>query len=187
MWLTPVLHHAVNWLQPMMKKAETQIKAWTKPAPDSLIPGTAAHLIKSKSDLIAENALLRQQRIVFKRQAKQPKLSRRDRGLLVLLTSRVREWRNGLVIVKPETLLKWHRQGFKLFWRRQSKGIARRPRLSEETIALIQRMAVENRWWGSKRIRGELLKLGIRVNKGTVRHNMWQARRKLPPQHLGQT
>jgi transposase InsO family protein len=143
--------------------------------------------VKSKPELIAGNALLRQQVIVLRRQVKQPKLTSRDRGLLVLLASRVPDWKNALLIVKPDTLLKWHRLGFKLFWRYKSKGKARKPRLSEETIALIKQMALENRRWGTKRIRGELLKLGIRVNKGTIRRYMWQARRKLPPQHSGQS
>ena len=106
---------------------------------------------------------------------------------MVLLASRVQDWKNALVIIKLERLLKWHRQGFKPFWRYQSRGTARQPWLSEETIALIQKMAVENRRWAAKCIRGELSKLGIRVNKGTIRHYMWQARRKLPPQHHGQT
>jgi putative transposase len=73
------------------------------------------------------------------------------------------------------------------WWRRKSKGQARKPRIAEETITLIKQMAVENRRWGTKRIRGELLKLGIRVNRGTIRRYMWQARRKLPPQHYGQS
>lgn len=68
----------------------------------------------------------------------------------------------------------------------QTKGHCTPTGLSEEKIALIQQMAVENRRWGGKRIRGELLKLGIRVNKGTIRHYMWQARRKLPPEHPDQ-
>jgi transposase InsO family protein len=187
MWRSAVWHYALNWIQSMVKQADTCLKTWTKPATDSLIGGTAADLVKSKSELIAENAFLRQQLIVLKRQVKQPKLSPRDRGVLVLLVSRVQDWKNALVIVKPDTLLKWHRQGFKLFWRHKSKGTTRQPRLSEETITLIQQIAVENRRWGAKRIRGELLKLGIRVNKGTIRHYMWQARRKLPPQHHGQT
>jgi len=171
----------------VLRKVEEYMKAWTKPASDSLIGGTAADLVKSKPELIVENAFLRQQLIVVTRQAKPPKLTPRDRGLLVLLASRVREWKNALLILKPDTLLKWHRQGFKLFWRQKSKGHPRQPRISAETIALIKQMAVENRRWGAKRIRGELLKLGIRVNKGIIRHYMWQARRKLPPQHHGQT
>ncbi len=171
----------------VLRKVEEYMKAWTKPASDSLIGGTAADLVKSKPELIVENAFLRQQLIVVTRQAKPPKLTPRDRGLLVLLASRVREWKNALLILKPDTLLKWHRQGFKLFWRQKSKGHPRQPRISAETIALIKQMAVENRRWGAKRIRGELLKLGIRVNKGTIRHYMWQARRQLPPQHHGQS
>ena len=134
-----------------------------------------------------ENALLRQQVIVLKRQVARPQLTATDRSLLVVLASRVKDWKNALLIVKPETVLRWHRQGFKLFWRRKSKGQARKPRISEETITLIKQMAVDNRRWGAKRIRGELLKLGIRVNKGTVRRYMWQARRKLPPRYDGQT
>ncbi|MHB8629108.1 MAG: integrase core domain-containing protein, partial [Aggregatilineales bacterium] len=69
----------------------------------------------------------------------------------------------------------------------KSKGEARKPRISEETIALIKQMTIENRRWGAKRIRGELLKLGIQINKGTVRRYMVQARRKLPAQPHGQT
>jgi putative transposase len=187
MLLHNVLRQVVAMAQPIGKKLEARVKAWTKPATSSLIGGTAAALVKSKSELVVENAFLRQQVIVLKRQVSRPQLTAKDRSLLVLLASRVQEWKNALVIVKPETLLRWHRQGFRLFWRQKSKGQARKPRLSEDTIALIKQMAVENRRWGSKRIRGELLKLGIRVNRGTIRHYMWQARRKLPPQHHGQS
>jgi transposase InsO family protein len=73
------------------------------------------------------------------------------------------------------------------WWRQKSKGKARKPRISEETIALIKQMAIDNRRWGTKRIRGELLKLGLRVNRDTIRRYMRQARRKLPPQHHGQS
>jgi hypothetical protein len=125
--------------------------------------------------------------IVLKRQVMRPELAIKDRGVLGLMASRAQDWKNTLVMVKPETLLGWHRQGFKLFWRQKPNGPRRRPRIAEETIALIKQMAVDNRRWGSKRIRGELLKLGLRVNRGTIRHSMWQARHKLPPQHHGQS
>ena len=121
--------------------------------------GAAADLLKSKEQLIVENAFLRQQVIVLKRHVARPQLTAKDRSLLVLMASRVRDWKNALLIVKPDTLLRWHRQGFKLFWRQKSKGQARKPRLSAETVALIKQMALENRRWGAKRIRGELLKL----------------------------
>jgi transposase InsO family protein len=131
--------------------------------------------------------LLRQQVIVLQRQVARPQLTAQDRGLLVVLASRVQDWKNALQIVKPETVLRWHRAGFKLFWRQKSKGKARKPRISEETIALIKQMAIDNRRWGTKRIRGELLKLGLRMNRDTIRRYMRQARRKLPPQHHGQS
>jgi hypothetical protein len=119
--------------------------------------------------LIAENAFLRQQVIVLKRQTSRPRLTQQDRRLLVLLASKVRGWKDALLLVKPDTLLKWHRAGFRLWWRHKSRGHTRAPRVSAETIALIKEMAVNNRLWGTKRIRGELLKLGIRLNKRTVR------------------
>jgi putative transposase len=166
---------------------EGHLKRWTQPNSDSLLLGTAGDLARSRDELIAENAFLRQQVIVLKRQQPYPRLTRRDRALLVLLASKVRGWKEALLLVKPDTLLKWHRAGFRLFWRHQSKGEVYRPRIAAETIALIKEMAVNNRLWGAKRIRGELLKLGIPVNKRTVRRYMTQARRGLPPQHRGQT
>ena len=186
MLLHKVLCQVVAIAQPLVKRLEKQVKVWTKPATNSLIGGMAVDLVKSKKQLIMENALLRQQVIALKRQVNRPQLTAKDRGLLVVLASRVQDWKNAVLIVKPDTILRWHRQGFKLFWRRKSKGKARKPRISETTIALIKQMAVDNRRWGTKRIRGELLKLGIHVNKGTVRRYMWQARRGLPPRYDGQ-
>lgn len=142
MWLNKVLRQIVAIAEPIVKKVETQVKAWTKPTPDNLVVGTAADLVKSKEQLIMENALLRQQVIVLKRQVARPQLTAKDRSLLVVLASRVRDWKNALLMVKPDTVLRWHRQGFKLFWRRKSKGKTRKPRISEETIALIKQMAV---------------------------------------------
>ena len=113
-----------------------------------MVGGVASDLVKNKREVILENALLRQQVIVLKRQVARPQLTAKDRGLLVLLASRVHDWKNALLLVKPETLLRWHRRGFRLFWRAKSTGQVRKPRISEETIALIQQMAVENRHWG---------------------------------------
>jgi putative transposase len=96
-------------------------------------------------------------------------------------------WQDALLVVKPDTLKKWHREGFRWYWRRKSKGKPRKPRISPEAIALIQKMALENRTWGAKRIRDELRKLGHQVNKRTVRKYMKQTRRDLPPRQSGQT
>jgi hypothetical protein len=79
---------------------------------------------------------------------------------------------------KPETLLPWHRELFRLFWKHKSKVHARKPRLSSETISLIKQMAANNRLWGAEGIRGELLKLGIRVSKRTIQKYMKHARPK---------
>jgi putative transposase len=121
---------------------------------------------------VAENALLRQQLIILRRQVKRPACTKTDRMFLVLLSRMVQTWKQALVIVQPETLLRWHRQGFKLFWKYKSKAASLKPRLSQETISLIQEMARDNRLWGAERIRGELLKLGIHVCKHTIQKYM---------------
>src|SRR4051812_46805299 len=86
-------------------KIEERIKRWTKPAAYAFIEATAADLIRSKPELIAENAFLRQQLILLERQVKRPTFAPIDRGRLVLLASRVRYWKQALLIVKPDTLL----------------------------------------------------------------------------------
>src|SRR5881392_3591117 len=154
--------------------------AWTKPDTTSLMLGTLTDLVRSKSELVAENALLRQQLITLRRQVKQPACTKTDRMLLVLLSRMVRTWKQALVIVQPETLLRWHRQGFKLFWKYKSRAAARKPKISAETAALIKEMARDNRLWGAERIRGELLKLGIRVCKRTIQKYMRQVRTARP-------
>jgi putative transposase len=136
-----------------------------KPARISLILGALNDLARSKSQLIAENALLRQQLIVINRQVKKPKFTSLDRLLLVGLASKVQSWKQALLIVKPDTLLGWHRQGFKLFWKFKSRTKKAKPKISEETITLIKQVAKENPLWGAERIRGELLKLSITVSK----------------------
>jgi len=154
--------------------------AWTKPDTTSLLLRTLTDLSRSKSELVAENALLRQQLIILRRQVKRPTCTRTDRMLLVLLASIVRTWKQALFIVQPETLLRWHRQGFKLYWKYKSRAVSLTPRISPETVALIQEMARDNRLWGSERIRGELLKLGIRVCKRTIQKYMRVVRTSRP-------
>ncbi len=148
---------------------------WVKPASSSQLLGTLADLTRSRSELVVENALLRQQLIVLRRQVKRPQLTNTDRTLLVLLAGKLRIWKNALLIVQPDTLLRWHRQGFRLFWRRKSKVTSRSSKVPAKTIELIQQMALENRLWGAERIRGELLKLQIKVSKRTVQKYMKQA------------
>jgi transposase InsO family protein len=145
--------------------------------PSGVGTGFVADLTRSRAELITENALLRQQLIVASRAVKRPSFRVHERGLLVLLASLHRHWRDALLLVKPETLLRWHREGFRLFWRRKSSPIGpREPRLAPGVVALVRHMATENRLWGTERIRGELLKLGIRVAKRTVQRYMRGAR-----------
>jgi len=80
----------------------------------------------------------------------------------------VRTWKQALFIVQPETLLRWHRQGCKLYWKYKSRARSATSKISAETVALIQEMARDNRLWGAERIRGELLKLGIHLCKRTI-------------------
>jgi transposase InsO family protein len=87
-------------------------------------------------------------------------------------------WQQALLIVQPDTLLRWHRDLFRRYWRHKSRNKKRHPRVAPETIALIRKMAKENRLWGAERIRGELLKLGIRVSKRTIQRYLPKVRRK---------
>jgi putative transposase len=141
---------------------QERFSRWIKPPTTSIVLGTLADLTRGKSELLAENALLRHQLIILRRQLKRPVYRKSDRFLLVVLARMVRTWKQALFLVQPETLLRWHRELFRLFWRRKSKAHTRKPKLSSETINLIKEMATNNRLWGAERIRGELLKLDIR-------------------------
>jgi len=151
----------------------------TRPLP--LVTGLAVDLTRSRKELLAENTLLRQQLIVASRKVKRPAFRSHERGLLVLLAGLVPRWRDALLLVKPDTILRWHRQGFRLLWRWRSRVRHRpEPRLAQETIQLIRRMAESNATWGAERIRGELLKLGIRVAKRTIQRYMRAIRPPAP-------
>ena len=149
--------------------------------PSTVVGGVIADLTRSRRELIVENAFLRQQLIVASRGVKRPNFRRHERGLLVLCARLLAGWRRALLLVKPETLLRWHREGFRRFWRRKSRSSGRRePRIAPDLVALIERMAAENRLWGAERIRGELLKLGVRVAKRTVQRYMRRVRPAAP-------
>jgi putative transposase len=162
-----------------ISEALTQIiQRWVKPNNRPLLLETSLDLTRSRSQLILENAFLRQQLIVLNRHVKRPALKPHERVLLVVLTSKLLSWKQALNIVQPDTLLRWHRDLYRWFWKRKSRKRKQpgRPPISQEIVALIQRMAKENRIWGAKRIRGELLKLGIRVAKSTIQRYINQAR-----------
>ncbi len=159
-----------------------RLRQWTKPDNHTLALNAALDLTRSKSELILENALLRQQLIILQRQTKRPKLTWRDRSLIVLLSSKLRAWKDALIIVQPDTVLRWHRELFKRFWKRKSKPQQKqgRPPLADDLVALIKRIVKENLTWGAERIRGELLKLGIRVSKSTIQKYIESVRQSSP-------
>jgi transposase InsO family protein len=128
--------------------------------------------MRSRAQLAAENLFLRKQLALYQERCAKPR--RADDATRVVLAglSRFPEWRQLLVIVKAETLIRWHRKGFRLFWRWKSRAFGR-PAISVEVQRLIGTMAVSNRTWGQERIANELLlKLDIRVSPRTVRRYM---------------
>jgi len=142
--------HLLQWL----------ILKWTKPLHTSLLLGTVMDLTRGEPELVAENALLRQQLIILRRQIKRPSYPRTDRLLLILRARAVRVWRQALVIVQPETLLRWHRQGFRLFWKQKSKPKSTQAKVTAETIALIKQMAKHNRRLRSRTDPGRIAQAG---------------------------
>jgi len=142
----------------------------------NLAVGATTDLSRTRPDLLAENALLRQQVIVLRRRIERPRLHRDDRLLLLVLARLTRRWRDVLHVVSPETLLRWHRDLFKIVWTRKSRPQQRPKRLSPEVVSLTQAMAKDNLLWGAERIRGELLKLGIRVSKRMIQKYMRDVR-----------
>ena len=157
------------WLQ-------EHIKLWMKPSTSVLIIGILSDLTRSRTDLVVENALLRQQLIVLKRQCKRPRLSNHDRFRLVFLSHITKFWKQAIHIVQPDTLLRWHRELFQFYWRWKSQG---KPKITPEAITLIQEISKENLLWGAERMRGELLNLGIEVSKRTIQRYMPEDRKRV--------
>jgi putative transposase len=160
------------------------VSRWCKPLPAVPLVGTIADLTRSKPQLVAENVLLRQQLLVLNRADKRPRCTRADRALVVVPASRVRHWREALLIIRPETVLRWHRAGLRLFWKAKSRATSQEPRIAAETIALIKEMAANNRLWGADRICGALRKLGITIAKRTIQRHL---RQDCPAPPRGQT
>ena len=119
-------------------------------------------LFKSRQSLITENLLLRQQILILKRRNKRPKLKNIDRIILVWISKLWDDWKSAIIIVKPETVIGWHRKGFKLYWKWKSRK-AGGPKIDWELIKLIRKLQKENPTWSSQRIQGELAKLGYNV------------------------
>jgi putative transposase len=136
-------------------------------------------LFRDRSHLALENLALRQQLAILRHKAPRPRLRGADRAFWVSLEQVWDQWRSALILVKPETVIRWHRQGFRYFWRWKSRG---RPCTSPELIRLIRRMSQENPLWGAPRIRSELLLLGYDVAEATVAKYMTRRSRRPPSQ-----
>jgi hypothetical protein len=137
-------------------------------------------LLKSRTELEAENLVLRQQiNVLCRRMPKRPALTNVDRLLFFWLYGWFPSTAGALAIVRPETIIRWHRLGFRAYWRRRSLNRVGRPRVSAELRALIGEMSRANPLWGAPRIHGELLKLGFAVAQSTVAKHM--VRRRAPP------
>src|SRR6201988_2250703 len=139
-----------------------------------------ASAFKSKIRLEAENATLRHQLVVLRRKVKgRARLTNNERWFRVQMYRWVPLSVEVVTIVRPETLVHWHRAGFRRFWRWKSNPRGGRPRIEMELRALIRRMSMENQLWGAPRIHGELLKLGFSVAQSTVAKYM--VTRRGPP------
>ena len=135
---------------------------------------------KSKLRLEAENAVLRHQLIVLRRRLNgRIRLTNHDRWFLIQLYRWFPSILKVLTIIRPETLVRWHRAGFRCYWRWKSHRRGGRPRIDMELRVLIRRMSVENPFWGAPRIHGELLKLGLEVAQSSVAKYM--VKRRGPP------
>jgi hypothetical protein len=133
----------------------------------------AIALFKPRWRLVAEIVCLRQQLVVLQRQGKRPVLQNQDRRFWILMCRGFEAWRNCLLIVKPESVLRWHARGWRAYWRwRSGAPMAGRKRIALGVRALIRRMARENPLWGQIRIYAELLKLGYVLSPRTVKEYM---------------
>ena len=149
-----------------------------------VIVGTLRSSVRNRRELALENLALRQQLASLKYRRPRPHLTDSDRLFWVVLSGLWPSWTNVLHIVQPATVVRWHRQGFRYYWRWESRGRGR-PKIDAETRQLIRKMFRANRLWGAPRIHGELLKLGIEVSEATV--SKYIVRHRGPPSQSWQT
>ena len=133
---------------------------------------------RSRSDTALEVLALRQQVAVLKRKRPRPHLNSLDRLFWTILLQLWSRWAEVLVIVKPKTVVGWHRAGFRWYWRWRCLPRGGRPKISEEIRRLIRQMAQENAGWGAPKIHGELQKLGFELAERTVARYLRRIRRR---------
>jgi len=138
---------------------------------------------KSRTQLQLEIVYLRKQLEILTRTSPRPRLRPSDRFFFSVLADIFSSWKSTLLIVKPETVIRWHQQGFKLYWRWKSRSALGRPKIPQEQINLIKRMANENPLWGAPRIHGEMLKLGFDISESTVLRYLPKKPKRTTGQH----
>ena len=143
-------------------------------------------IVADRAGLVAENLALRQQLAILQQKSKRRRLRKRDRIFWAILSRIWQNWRSALLIVQPETVIRWHRTGFKLYWCWKSRmGKVGRPKIEAEIRRLIRRMSRENPTWGVPRIQSELALLGHAVSEATVRK--YRIRKRNPPSQTWRT
>ena len=150
-----------------------------------LVLGLIRAMFVSRGMLAAENMALRQQLLVLRRSVQRPKVNRADRIFWSWLSRLWSGWRSALLLVQPETVVRWHRQGFKLYWRWKSRKKQGRPVVDREIRDLIRRLCRENPTWGAPRMLSELLLLGHEVAESTAAKYM--VRQPKRPSQNGRT
>ena len=144
-----------------------------------------AAALRSRRQLALENIALRHQLEVLQRNAKRPRLKPSDRAMWAMLSRILPDWKRHLTIVQPDTVVRWHRAGWRVYWRWRSNPRRGRPKVSVEARTLIGRMSLENPLWGAPRIHGELQKLGYDICESTIARYM--VRRSGPPSQTWRT
>jgi putative transposase len=141
--------------------------------------------VRTRRELALENLALRQQLAVWKARQPRPRLMEMDRIFWIVLSRLWKNWRSSLQVVRPETVVRWHRRGFRLYWAWKSRRRWGRPAIGRDLRDLIRQMSRANPLWGAPRIHGELLKLGLTVSQATVSKYMVRPRR--PPSQAWRT
>ena len=145
----------------------------------AVVVRSAVSALRLRRDLALENLALRHQLVVLKRQSKKPRFKDRDRLVWIGMKRIWSGWTEALHLVEPATIVKWHRAGFRYYWRRKSRNRGGRPRIDPQVRKLIRDMWNSNPTWGKPRIQAELAKLGIAVSDSTVAK--YRPKRRKPP------
>jgi putative transposase len=132
------------------------------------LPSLCLRFFISRTQLLLEIVYLRRQLEILARTTAKPRLRPSDRLFFSILTDVFISWKETLLIIKPETVVRWHQQGFKVYWRWKNRSALGRPRIPQEQIDLIKQIAGDKPLWGAPRIHGEILKLGLDIAEATV-------------------